>query len=1490
MPRKDDSESEEEMDFSDVESEEEDFMNDSEDEKPKKTKKNSAASASSSSSKKTQVKKTKPPPSKKTTVFEDSDDEGDEEEEGGGKKKGKGGKKSIEEEYKKLDHVEHALTRPDMYIGSDQMVTQKMWVYDSPAGMTYRKVSFVPGLYKIFDEILVNAADNKQRDENMTNIQVVIDKEQGLISVQNDGRGIPVELHPKEGIYVPELIFGTLLTGSSFNDDTKKVVGGRNGLGAKLANIFSSEFTVETVDSERGKKFKQTFNDNMGSRGKPSVTSVKVKSYTKISFKPDLKRFGMESLDDDIIALMTKRVYDVAGCNPSLKTTLNDERINIKSFQKYCQLYLKDPSLPQIYCKPHPRWEVCISISHDGEFQQCSFVNSICTIRGGSHVKHASEKIVKAVLEAVNKKNPKGAVVKPNHVRNHLWIFVNSLIENPRFDSQTKETLTTTVKDFGSRCDIPEDIMKKILKCGIVENIVNFAKAQSDVILQKKTAGKRKQRLTGIAKLDDANDAGGKNSSQCTLILTEGDSAKALASQGLDVVGREHYGIFPLRGKLLNVRGASHKELANNAEIDAIRQILGLQHGKKHTSIDGLRYGHLMIMTDQDQDGSHIKGLILNFIHQFWPALLKVPGFMTEFITPIVKAKKGKESISFYTIPQYENWKKEVDARGEKGWRLKYYKGLGTSDDLEAKEYFSNIEKHQIDFEWQDENDGELIDMAFNKTRAEDRKNWMRSFVPGTYLDHEEDSLTYSNFINKELILFSMSDCERSIPSMVDGLKPGQRKILFGFFKRKSKDEIKVAQISGTIAAQSAYHHGEVSLQGTIVAMAQNFVGANNINLLYPAGQFGTREMGGKNAASPRYIFTRLCDITRTIFRPEDDKVLDYLEDDGLSVEPSYYCPIIPMALVNGAEGIGTGWSTSIPNHNPQDIVKCIRSLLNGEELTTIQPWYRGFTGPIEFNEKKSNFKVSGVWQIEDDVLHVTELPIGTWTANYKEMLAEMVAGTDKKPAILKDFREYHKEGRVHFEIFFLDGKLKSMSEADLEKTFKLSTTVPTSNMHLFDDEGRIVKYEGQLDIIKAFYDIRLKCYQKRKDYMINELTEELNKLDNRVRFILMVIKEEINIRNRKKADLIKELQQKKFTPFSKKKKETTKVAGEDILEEGDRNNEDDEDEGSSYGYLLSMPLWSLTYEKVQKMMKEKDQKDEELKILAQTTVKEMWSRDLDDFESALDKFYEELRERDQEAGKFKKSKGGRKRAPPKKKKIESDDEDFSSKKKASAMKKEVEPKVEPKKTIAKTEAKAPISKSLPTKDNKASSGTTKLTTFFKPLSSVDEEDLPLAERLMRKNANYDLIESLSSPESKKPKPSATKEKKKEVQPATKKKDVFSALDDEDDLPVTKSKAKRSVVELSDDEAPPLKKAVPAKKSTAPSKKTAAPAKKSGKKMVIEDDDEEEEASFSDESDEEVPSKARAPPRTATGRSKAVVKYSGMDKSDSEDEYDSNSD
>lgn len=440
----------------------------------------------------------------------------------------------------------------------------------------------------------------------------------------------------------------------------------------------------------------------------------------------------------------------------------------------------------------------------------------------------------------------------------------------------------------------------------------------------KKTDGHGKRtRISGLTKLDDANNAGTKNSGKCTLILTEGDSAKSLAVSGLSVVGRDNFGVFPLRGKLLNVREASHAQITANAEINAIKQILGLQHGKKYDDASSLRYGHLMIMTDQDHDGSHIKGLIINMLDHFWPTLLQVPGFLLEFITPIVKVTKGKgntrQEKTFFTIPEYEAWKEEND--DGKSWSIKYYKGLGTSTTEDAKKYFSNMGKHLKPFETATPESRDLVDMAFNKKKADDRKEWLRKFQPGTYMDHRVDEIPIADFVNKELILFSMADNARSIPSAVDGLKPGQRKILFSCFKRNLKSEIKVAQLAGYVSEHSAYHHGEQSLCTTVVGMAQNFVGSNNLPLLEPLGQFGTRLQGGKDAASPRYIFTSLSPLARAVYHPLDDALLNYLNDDGQSIEPEWYLPIIPLLLINGGEGIGTGWSTSIPNYKYNDII-----------------------------------------------------------------------------------------------------------------------------------------------------------------------------------------------------------------------------------------------------------------------------------------------------------------------------------------------------------------------------------------------------------------------------------------------------------------------------------------------------------------------------------------------------------------------------------------
>ncbi|CAE7773745.1 TOP2, partial [Symbiodinium necroappetens] len=332
----------------------------------------------------------------------------------------------------------------------------------------------------------------------------------------------------------------------------------------------------------------------------------------------------------------------------------------------------------------------------------------------------------------------------------------------------------------------------------------------------------------------------------------------ALAVAGLGVVGRDRYGVFPLRGKLRNVRELTVKQMLENKEIEQVLKIMALDASKdEYRDAKGLRYGSIMIMTDQDHDGSHIKGLIINFIQHWFPSLLRLPGFLKEFVTPIVKVSKGDETLTFFTLPEYESWKRaNSDGRG---WKCKYYKGLGTSTSSEAKEYFADLEEHELQFTYSGSRDDDLIDMAFAAKRSDDRKVWISSVEEGTFVDHSQPTLSYSDFIEKELSLFAKYDVERAVPSLVDGLKPGQRKVLYGSFKKKLTNEIKVAQLSGYVAETSAYHHGEASLQGTIIAMAQTFVGSNNINLFEPRGQFGSRLQGGKDHAAARYIFTCLC-------------------------------------------------------------------------------------------------------------------------------------------------------------------------------------------------------------------------------------------------------------------------------------------------------------------------------------------------------------------------------------------------------------------------------------------------------------------------------------------------------------------------------------------------------------------------------------------------------------------------------------------------------
>lgn len=1135
------------------------------------------------------------------------------------------------EQYQRLTQLEHILKRPDTYIGSVERTTEQMWVYNSESeAMENRKVSFVPGLYKIFDEILVNAADNKQRDKNMNEMRVWVDRAKGVIAVKNNGRGIPIEMHAKEGMYIPEMIFGNLLTSSNYDDDQAKVTGGRNGYGAKLTNIYSTQFSLETVDSKTKQKYKQTWKKNMSIMEKAKIEPSKGQDdYTLVTFKPDFSKFGMEEMDDDFEALLKRRVYDMAGTCTGIKVYLNNERIKIKKFKEYMEMYTKaiktenienDGQAPEqviLTDNPHERWEIGFAVS-DGSFQQVSFVNSIATTHGGSHVNFIADQICEKLEEIVNKKNKGGVKLKKAQIRNHIFLFVNAQIVNPAFTSQTKEQLTTKPSAFGSKPMVSEKFLKDIAKTEAVTNILHFAQQKADKVLAK-SDGNRRQRMNN-SKLTDANKAGTKDGHKCTLILTEGDSASLLALAGRAVVNPDHFGVFPLRGKLLNVRDASIDQISKNAEIQNIKKFMGLQHKKDYQDTKSLRYGHLMIMTDQDHDGSHIKGLLINFLQCQFPSLLKLPEFLLEFITPIVKVWKGdpknpKLKRDFFTMPEYEAWRAEPGH--QKGWEHKYFKGLGTSDTTDAEIYFADLDKHLKEFHTIQEGEAELIDLAFSKKKADARKTWLGNFVPGTYLDMGTlDKITYDDFINKELILFSMADNMRSIPSVIDGFKPGQRKVLYTCFRRNLKKDVKVVELAGSVSGLTAYAYGDTSLQQTIVGLAQNFIGSNNINCLEPSGNFGSRLQGGQDAASARYIYTRLSPFARRIFHQTDEALLTYNIDDGKTIEPEVYIPIVPMILINGADGIGTGWSTSIPNYKPEDVIENLKRRMDSDSkqsMLPMTPWFRGWTGETE-QTRDDQFKFNGRIDATGDAeVEITELPIRVWTQDFKDKLEDIIKA-EKVPSFIKDYTEYNTPAKVHFIVKMEEKKFKE-NENKLDDLFKLSKTMATSNLVAFDHQGRIHKYASPLDIMEEFYLVRLQMYQKRKAYMLSEMHRELERLSNQARFIKMIIDGKLIVSKKKKAVLVAELQKLGFTRFPKVIDAKKEGEFEAVVEE-DHEEFDDADTAagaSDYDYLLGMAIWSLTQERVEKLLKQIGDKEEEIDVLNKKSPKELWRTDLDD-------------------------------------------------------------------------------------------------------------------------------------------------------------------------------------------------------------------------------------------------------------------------------------
>lgn len=1749
---------------------------------------------------------------------------------------------------------QHILDRPDSYIGSTKLTTEERFVFDNKTKKITKKiVEYNPGLIKIFDEILVNAIDHTVREKNAKTIKVDIDEKSGEISVFNDGPGVPVVLHKEYNVYIPELIFGNLLTSSNYDDTQQRIVGGVNGLGSKCTNIFSKKFVIETIDAKQKMFYKQEFSENMFKKMEPEIKKTSEKSFTKITFLPDYERFGMKKLTKDTVSILMKRVYDTTACtNKDVSVYLNDKKLGAKDFVSYISMYTDEKVITEKFAEGEMIWEVGVYFTEKPG--QVSFVNGIDTYNGGKHVESVLNQIVKkltTLLETKKKMND----VKPSYIKDRIFLFVRSTIVNPSFTSQSKEYLTTNIKDFGIKVELGENFITKVYKSGIVEDLLSFVKYKNDKALAKVDKTSRKTKLN-IPKLDDANFAGTNKSKNCTLILTEGDSAKTFAVSGMSVVGRDYYGIFALKGKVLNVREATQQQLLKNEEVNNLKKIIGLQHGKKYESVESLRYGKVMLLTDADSvtfdtpvllkdinteeiitkpiceinqgewitdqysgkeygitnkylvwsefgwtriksimrhkvnkpifrvntskgcvdvtedhsilsstgekitinditlnetellhnefvqekyfdygipkelaycmgyfmadgfcsidlktiqkngtistnskweiscvykdvlyslkeifekyennsnttifnireikrtcpsfsnkeyiyilevkgnrkqiaskyrnmfynslrekqvpkeilnssieiqkmflegfyagdgnksvtgnktrkfdiqhktsilgmfqllqncgykpsinsnhkklnvytismsksncrpihrvkklldvsnkykntyvydietenhhfhagtgniivhncDGIHITGLIMNFFHTWWPDLLEIPGFLINMRTPIIKSIKGKETIEFYSQNDYNEWKKDIDS---KKWSVKYYKGLGTSTASEAKDIFKKLDKNKVNYVSDSEDKTKkAILLAFEKKKADDRKRWLQKTRPEEILDFSKKNVTYNDFINKELVQFSLSDIARSIPSIYDGLKPSQRKVLYTLFKKNYQKEIKVAQFGAAVAETTAYHHGEASLFSTIINMAQDYVGSNNVNLLKPNGQFGcldpdtevmkfsgesikakdvkigdslmgddgfqrkvkaitcgidhmykvsfsngkhvvvnsehiltfkikchkmvkylphkmswlftyfdrdtkvmkfidfvddnfnhsikdlkaretfikdyihqtftqvrncdifdikvsdymkiddetkkfmfaieantvlhfdnekavfngydyglslknhvgkipsmykfseykqrfnimkgffhsfkdsvytyddyfvvetgillddlindvifimrsigiycyredlsvvvkgkgiysllnyynsdilrhtiknkpiqlgikiesiglgkfngwelsgnkrfllsnfvithnSRISNGKDAASPRYIFTEINDITKKIFNPLDFNVIKYLDDDGTQIEPEYYVPIIPVILVNGTQGIGTGFSTFIPCYNINDILENMKLYMDGKKMEEMHPYYNGFKGKILKNIKEKSYIIYGNYKkINDDTLKITELPIGTSIDESVEYIKALV----DDGSFLKDYTNNSTDKEVDIDVVFKDTKLLDSYLKNPElvyKNLKLTKTISTNNMHLFDKTNKIKKYEDALEILKEFMEIRLFYNDKRKRFLVEMYTKNLKVLDSKIRFIEEIIKGSLVVYKQKKEKIIEMLVEKKYEKVD-----------------------------NSYDYLLSLPIYSFTLEKINELKTKHQKNKQDLEETKNKTEKTMLLDDI---------------------------------------------------------------------------------------------------------------------------------------------------------------------------------------------------------------------------------------------------------------------------------------
>ncbi len=1062
--------------------------------------------------------------------------------------------KTLEQKYQWIqDEVEYILKRPEIMIGSTSRQAVEIYSLKNNK-LVSTQINASPGLFQIFNEIISNSVDEHLRNNVIDAIKVKLNTKTGEISVWDNG-GIPIIMHSEYNLYIPDLIVSKLRSGSNFDDTENRIVAGRNGVGSSITNIFSKKFTIKSADGK--KQFQRTYRDNLSVFEDFKIENSK-EHYTEIKFTPDYKRFDYTIIDKDLIDWIRFKIINVAACNSGLKIVLDvdgvKEKYQYKSFKEFSDLF--ESAAEDIIFEESKDWSIAIKLSTKG-FNHISFVNSLSVPEGGEHVEYIANQITDWLREKIKKKYKVN--ITPYGIKQHLFLFINSTIINPAFGSQTKQKLSTKPVDFGTEHIVSEKFLNKLFNSEICASIIDWAKKKEEEAKERDLRiENRKIHKVIVDKLIDAKNT---DRSGCILLITEGDSAKSGARKYMD---NKIHGLFPLRGKVKNVSKIESLDVYKNKELKDLMAAVGLKIGEKATD---LRYNEIRIMSDSDTDGDAIAGLLINFFYTFWPELYE-QGKVFRILTPVVVAKHNKEVLEFYSETEYNHWLHKLKETELKKWDISYKKGLAA---LENEEYKKIIQSPKLIQFKLDENSKELLEIWFGRETDLRKKIIVENLVEEIL--YTKDVKTISQYLNEEYLSYAYHVIEqRAIPSAIDGFKPTQRKIINE--ARKITKETKVFQCAGRIADTQHYHHGNVSLEGAIINMAQTF--KNNLPLLLDIGQYGS--FRDREAGAARYVSTKISPNFEYLYK--DNNLLTPTFDEGVEIEPKYFLPIIPMVLINGSSGIAVGFATNILNRNPQEIINICIDILKGKKIKNkiIKPYYPDFTNNENtfFDETNKRWIFSGTYErINTNTIKITELPPNWEFEDYEIYLNELI---DKRKIV--DYENNSKEN-IEYIIKFSRSDLADFTKEDIMKLLKL-TSYESENLNVLDEFGKLKQFENIYDIITHFLHFRLPYITKRKTFLLDSISKDIKILSNKILFSIKIFENKLKINDTPKTEIITQLEKFKFDKID-----------------------------DSYNYLLNLPVHTLSKETTEEYKKKKKQLEDNYEEINKKEPVDIYIEDL---------------------------------------------------------------------------------------------------------------------------------------------------------------------------------------------------------------------------------------------------------------------------------------